>query len=70
LLLLAPRAVCEAVGALDPAMEDGADLALLDFALRARAAGSVVRVMEDARPARSGGVDAVGPRRAFMERWK
>jgi hypothetical protein len=67
LLLMAPRAVFETAGSLDPAMDDGADLALLDFTLRARAAGIAVRVLEDTRPVRKSDVDPVAPRRAFMD---
>jgi hypothetical protein len=67
LLLMAPRAVCETVGALDPAMDDGADLALLDFALRARANGIAVRVLADTLPVRTSSVDPVAPRRAFVD---
>ena len=66
LLLLAPRVVCEMVGDLDPAMDDGADLPLLDFALRARTAGTVVRVLEDIVPVHTVRVDPVGPRQAFL----
>jgi hypothetical protein len=66
LLLMAPCAVFETVGGLDPAMDDGADLALLDFALRARAAGMAVRVLGDTRPVRLSGVDPVAPRQVFV----
>ena len=67
LLLMAPRAVCERVGDLNPAMDDGADLALLDFALRARKAGITVRVLEDTLLVRTSEVDPVAPRRAFVD---
>jgi hypothetical protein len=69
LLLIASRAVCDVVGALDPTMDDGADLALVDFALRARATGILTHVLEDTPPLRSLGVDPVGPRQAFLRRW-
>ncbi len=69
LLLITPRAVCKTVGALNPDMDDGADLPLLDFALRARTAGIAVRVLDEALPPKAGRPDPVAPRRTFMARW-
>jgi hypothetical protein len=69
LLLMAPRAVCETVGVLDADMDDGADLALLHFALRGKAAGIALRVVEERPPLRSTSVDCVAPRKAFARRW-
>ena len=67
LLLMAPRTAFEAVGGLNAAMDDGADLAVLDFALRARAAGMAVQVLEGIPPVRTSRVDPVAPRQAFMD---
>jgi hypothetical protein len=68
LLLMAPRAVYETVGALDPVLDDGAELALLDFALRAYAAGIAVRILEDTLPHQTTARDPIAPRRAFIRR--
>lgn len=72
LLMLTPRAVYERVGALDPKMDDGADLALVDFALRARGSEVVARVLEGTPPLRSfsPGRDLAMARRTFLRRWR
>ena len=69
LLLMVPRVVCETMGGLNSAMDDGADLPLLDFALRARARGAAVRVLEDTLPVRTSSVDPVVFRRNFLAQW-
>jgi hypothetical protein len=69
LLLMAPRAVCETVGVLDAEMDDGADLALLDFALRAKNIGTTIRVLDTTmrldRPGEE--YEAATARRRFIE---
>ena len=70
LLLMAPRAVCETVGALDPAMDDGADLALLDFALRVRAAGTAVSILLERLQSQTECTVFISSRLAFMEKWQ
>jgi hypothetical protein len=45
-----PCFLCETVGALNPAMDDGADPPLLDSTRLARTAGIVVNVSEDTMP--------------------
>jgi hypothetical protein len=51
LSLLVPSAVFLTLGGFDPAMEDGADLPVLDFALRAQGAGHAVFAWRDSLPA-------------------
>jgi hypothetical protein len=70
MLLMARRVLCGRVRSLDPRMDDGADLALLDFALSARAAGLAVRVFEEALLSlRRSDLNTIRPRGAFLQRW-
>jgi hypothetical protein len=70
LLLMAPRAVFETVGGLDPAMDDGADLALLDFALRARAVGIAISVLPGRLQSQTEDTVSISSRLAFLEKWR
>jgi hypothetical protein len=70
LSLKTPRDIFRQLGGLDHGMDDGAELHVLDFALRARQAGHDVAVMRepwDNAPAC--GARAAEVRRRFVARW-
>ncbi len=70
LSLLVPRETFLALGSLDPGVEDGADLAVLDFALRARAAGVEAASWRDVEPLAARPAPAAArARRRFVARW-
>jgi hypothetical protein len=58
------------LGALDPALEDGVALPMLDFALRARQIGQKVTWLRDStEPPYRPLADVISARRRFFERW-
>ena len=68
--LIASRSAFLALGGLDPAMEDGAGLSALDFALRGYAAGLPIFALEGAAyPIITPGPDPKAARRHFATRW-
>jgi hypothetical protein len=69
LSLLVPRETFLALGSLDPGVEDGADLAVLDFALRARGAGLDIASWTEVTPSAPHGVPNAAARQRFVERW-
>jgi hypothetical protein len=70
LSLLVPRETFLALGSFDPGVEDGADLAVLDFALRARDAGLDVVSWRDVEPQVAPAAPAaLQARRRFGARW-
>jgi hypothetical protein len=70
LSLLVPRADFLALGGFDLAMEDGTDLPVLDFALRAQEAGHMVMAWRDAWPRMvHPRPEASVARRLFTKRW-
>ncbi|MCB8873617.1 glycosyltransferase family protein [Acidisoma silvae] len=70
LSLLTPRSLFEALGGFDLTMADGADLPMLDFALRAEDAGHTVLAWGDAAvPDLSPGPQAATARGNFLAYW-
>ncbi len=68
--LLAPREAFTVVGPLDSTLEDGADLPVLDFALRALAADYSVSFRQEPLPSpRPLAADAALVRAKFIQRW-
>jgi hypothetical protein len=70
LKLLTSAETFAVIGPLDPALEDGADLPILDFALRAQAVGYAVSFRQEPPPRRSPlGPEAAVARARFIRRW-
>jgi hypothetical protein len=70
LSLLTSRETFASLGALDPAVEDGVDLPMLEFALRARTAGIEVACWRDlVVPMPQPGTGAAGARECFVSLW-
>ena len=68
--LIVCRDLFKGLGALDPALEDGVALPMLDFALRARQAGHDVTWLRDStEPPYHPSADVVAARQKFLARW-